>query len=469
MAVWDSPRQRLRQVERQLDELTQQQAETRRQMQQQGFQRVQQLEQEYRERFQRLSRETDAEYAQRLQQMQERILQANNAQLAELQAFDERCRREREDKLAELQLVNESLQQQLKAIQERSDQQERMLRREAETMLAQARQTNEQAQQTNHLFFFPDQLSVIESQMTRSVSMLDRGLYNVAAASALSAITEMELLILNVRQKESEWLQLFSSYAAIIIRVAKKLQAFCEERHETLYTREEEKPGHLLTERQSDYWSSGQYAPLCQLVEEAASQIRRAEEIGVQEYLRQGSALRAGQLVNAIRDARILEDRCTAVITSIRNELRFSDERYVLGCLLANALEELEYSVEIEGFEQDENGVEQPLGLYELQSTLDGNVNLTITISPVRENGVVMYNMVIVSVALPRLADPHAIRTLIASWQSRVQDVLMKAGVGTKHLLVAPARGGESSALIRELATRRPDPAQYAQKLALKY
>lgn len=469
MAIWDNPRRRVKQMEQELDELRRQQEQMRQQIQQQGAQRIQQLEREYQARFNRLAQETDAAYARRLQQMQEQILRENNEQLQELQAFDKRCREEREAQLAQLREANEALQKQLKDIQDRSDRQETVLRGEAESMISQAKQTNSQAQQTSHQFFFPDQLSVIESQMSKSVSMLNRGLYSVAAASALSAITEMELLILNVRQKEEEWLQLFNSYAAIITRISAQLEAFRDEQHETIWTRMEEKPGHLLTDSMRNYWSSRQYDPLCRQIGDASAQIRHAQEIGVREFLREGGALRAGQLVNAIRDARILEDRLTAVITSIRNELRFSDERYVAGCLLADALYDLDYQISQEGFLRNAEGVEQPLDSYEIRAELGDNVRLQITISPVRENGVVTHNMIFVSVELPRLQDPQAIAELIRSWQGRISSILQQSGMSTEHLIVRRSGGLELPALISDLASRRPDPGQYAQKLALKY
>ena len=469
MAVWDNPRQRIRQMEQELETLRRKQSEMRQEMQHQGAARIQQLEREYSSRLQRQKQETDATYARRLQQMQERILREYNSQLQELQSFDKRCREEREAQLAQLREANEALQLQLKEIQDRSDRQEALLRTEAESMLRQAQQTNTQAQQTSHQFFFPDQLSVIESQISKSKQLMNRGHYSVAAASALSAITEMELLILNIRLKEEEWLQLFNSYAAIITRIAGQLEDFNHQRHETIWTRQEQKPGHLLTESQCNYWSSQQYAPLCQQISDAHAQIRQAKEIGIRQFLRQGGALRAGQLVNAIRDAQILEDLLTAVITSIRNEVRFSDERYVVGCMIADSLYNLDYEITQEGFQQDTDGVEQPLESYEVYAHLTNGVQLEITISPSRENGVTTHNMILVAVTLPMLRDPNSIAALTQTWQSRISNLLSQAGVDPRYLIVRPGDGQEILTIISDLAARRPDPAQYAQKLALKY
>lgn len=468
MAIWDDPRRRIQQMEQEISTLRRQQAQMRQQIQQNGTERIRRLEQQYQEQFQRHARETEAAYAQRLQHMQTQLLQAYNAQLRDLQEFDEQCHRKREMQLAELHKANEDLRQQLHNIQERGENTERGQRNEADQLIEQARQTVQKAQQTNHQFFCPDQLAVIQRQLTRSVEMYGRGMYSVAAASALSAMTEMELLILTVHQKEEEWLQLFNSYVAIVSRVAGQLQSMQEEHYETLWTRREERPGHDLTEASRNFWSSGQYESLGRQITLMSEQIRHAQQVGIHAFLREGGAQRAAQLVTAIRDARVVEDHLAAVITSIRNELTFSDERYVFGQLLADTLYHHDYQILQEGFQLGEDGREQPMESYEVKAALSDGVQLDVTIAPCRENGVVMYNRFFVTATLPNLRDLLSIQEMTQTWQQRFTTLLMTAGCDATQLIVR-SNSAEIAPLLDDLASRRPDPMEYAKKLALKY
>lgn len=467
MATWDNPRDEVWLLRQEINQLIQQQNEQRQQMQRESQRRINDLEKQYRDEFQRFARETEAQYAERQRRLQEELLRVQRKELQHLVEYDRQLNEARQQKISRLAELCSQLKRELEEVQTKAQSAETMQRQEAE---AQIRVTNEvymRAECTAHDFFFPNKLALYNDELRRCIDFFGKSMYSAAAASAASAQISIEDLILDVRQKEQEWSRMFQDYRISVLHISATLDAFLKERQRTLFDEIEQQEGRLLDDELRDYWSSGMYRAVVAEVRAAVDLVARVDEAGVTSFLRQGSHLHERQLLNAISNNRELEDRLTAVMVSIRSEMRFSDERYVVGRLIEDLLVRMDYVVVRAGFAMRE-GVESPLDSYELTARLERAI-IHIFIMPRRRNGIPVCNECLITVEMPNLPEATAYESFMNQWRQRINGALEMKEIGGITVMAHRADSHEVVA-IRDLHRQMdPNPLEYAHRLALKY
>ena len=386
----------------------------------------------------------------------------DSEELQRLADYDREAQRQLREKLDELDRLNRELQAQVREMVESGARQEQIERREAEKECRNAKEAVSKCEETSHAFFLPGQLDLHRSQAVKAVQMISDGMFSAAMATAVSVCTDVRVLILNVEQQEQEWARLLAEYEARIRHLEEMLSAFEQERHETVYTDRERMPGHLLDEARLSFWSSGMYVPVRDGIALASGMLEEIRQQGIRAYLRREDAMQKRLLVKKISQCREMEDRLTAVITCVRSEIKFSDERYVAGELTADALENLGYTVTDSSFRK-RDGYECPLDAFEVTARLTEGATVRVLYYPVRRDGVAIRNECLITVSLTRLTERTVYQSMARQWQSRISSLLRANGIGA---MTVSARQGDEPAGVQLMP---PEPEAYARRIAMKY
>lgn len=461
MSGYSDPRTRLRELEAQLRRLQSEHRSAIDKIQKDANTRIAALESRCKQLMRDQQRKTDAAYRDSLARMQEQLLAEHRRQLDQLEAQEAQARQKREALMRQQKEALDELKAQMRSMREKREQEKANSRVFAERYIHEARQAEKKAALTPHSFFKPDEMDVLRSMLAKVDSQMSSGIYEAAAASAVSATAELELLEAQVRALQEEWTQLFERYAADIQRLHDTMEAF----------RKEELPSFVqprrIDEDARSYWSCGAWAAISEEIAAAHTVVQGAKKEGLTEYLKSMKAPRQRQLLNQIRDARRMEDRLIAAITAVRQEMALSDARYQAGEYLMDALEALGYAILHAAF-KEANGVENPLESYEIEARLSEETSLHIALIPLREDGVAQRNECLITVHMAH-PQPQSMLQMTQAWQSRALQALSPMKNEPIVLHCEAPEAPVVTQLRHQEQLMRPDPGAYAQRLEKKY
>lgn len=461
MSGYSDPQARLRELESQLRRLQNEHKASITRIQKDADARIAALETRYKRLLADQKQKTDAAYRESLSQLQEQLLAEHRRQLALLEAQEEEARRKREAIMRQQKDALDELKAQIKDMRETREQEKASSRVFAEKYLYEARQAEKKTDLTPHNFFKPDEMDVLRSLLSKADGQMTSGIYEAAAASAVSATAELELLEAQVKALQEEWTQLFERYAADIQRLFDTAEAF----------RKEELPSFVMPRRIDEdsrcYWSCGAWKSVSDDIAAAHQTVQGAKKEGLTSYLKSMKAPRQRQLLHQIRDARRLEDHLTAAITAVRQEMSLSDVRYQAGEYLLAVLDSLGYTILHAGF-RETDGVENPLESYEIEARLNEETSVHIALIPLREDGVARRNECLITVHMAH-PQPLAMQQMTQIWENRAKAALdpLKNEPIVLHC-VAP-EAPVVAQIKRQEQLMRPDPGVYAQRLEKKY
>ena len=389
MATTGSLRRRIRSLESDLDALRRQQEDTRRRIEKEQAQRAKELRAQMRRELEQSRAQTLLEVDRRTNELQAQLFEQIQQQADELRAFDERAQRERQHLVEQLSQVNDELAAELDAIKRQEQQRTEAGRAMAEELAGEASRQRETVEALPHAFFCSGQLDVLTEHLSQVQTFLDQGMCEAASSTADMCLSELQILEINVRSLQHEWEDLFAEYRG----QASMLHQLMEQFEANPVASPMDRQGFALLPEDRDDWSRGAYTPIHDEIEQAFELVRDVEEEGVTAFLSAGTAPRGRQLVQAITGLHRLSDRLLAAITCIKNELYLSDGREMLGDFAESVLAEQGYTRVSAGYRDDD-----PLESYVLELTLNRIDVLTLTFVPVRENGVAVRNTCLLSV-----------------------------------------------------------------------
>lgn len=458
MASVGSLRRDIRNMEEQLDQLNRRQNKIREELQAQNGQRIRELEEKYRNLLEQKEEENAAALAVRLQDVQEQLLKEYQSNIEQLQKAEAEAKKEREGYLKELQKSYDDLNRKIHEIEAQEEAQDQITKEMAVRISREAEEAEKKVRQEPHEFFFPDQLGIIREHMQKAAVFMKKGMYSTAAAMADAAVAEMELLEIRTKQERQEWTQMYAQYKEAAVRMYRMKEDF-----EKMGLRTEAGE-FFLKEQERQYWSSQGYTPVSEKVSSVYEMVRKIEEVGISSFLKEGKAFRKYQFAAVCRDMGRLEDSLTAVITCIRNERSFSDERYMLGEAAADYYEKQGYRVCEEHFRYGkENLREEPLECFDVEVSLNGLDKIHISFVPCRRDGVTVRNECIVSADVSTIPERAIIQDLADQCRKRMQSI-------KQDLRVTCFMEGQPQKQRHEEALKQiPDPEQLVKKLEKKY
>lgn len=446
MAQTDT-RRRIRQLQEQIDSLNAEQNELRRRMTRDSQDRIRQMTEEL--------RRIDASNAERIRRVREEIAAEMQRNVDTIRQADRQSQERRVRMLEELQRMNRELQEEVDRLRQEQTRQQRAGRDTAEHFLQRAKAQARAVEMEPHNFFCPSQFEVLQEHLSSAVRMLEMGLYDAASAMADAAWTELELLGIQVRERQWEWEQIYQIYDLIATGLYQAVTAFEEEAIQTPLG------GFVLEDEDRAYWSREQYQPIRDKVAEAYRLVEDIRAAGsVTAYLRDYTALRGFALNNQINGLRRLNEQLTAATLCIRNELIYSDQRCQMAERAGALLGTMGYQVRESKFRGEP---EDLLDCYDLTATINGIDMITLTFVPQREDGVVVRNICIVIPDVKTLPNPELIRGEAQALIEAVQQEL--AGIKVAWY---PIDSMQLPAVERQFK-RQPDAQQLARRLERKY
>jgi hypothetical protein len=283
--------------------------------------------------------------------------------------------------------------------------------------------------------------------------MLSLNMYDAAAATAGSALSELELLEIQIQEQLREWEEIFCVYKQLVTRLKKLLDDFEKEEIST--------PAGTfhLNYAQREYWSENAFGRISSDIRNAYALVESIEAEGIKNYLKTGQAFKGFQFARQITKLYELADQLSAVISCIRNERGFSDERFVLAEKTEDALEDRGYSVVGAQFRG-----ENLMDCFELEVTINNGRDIErISFVPVRRNGIAEGTACMVTISGYTYPNPEAL------WGQAQDIIALIQGIAPSVQTQWFAEGDANAETYIRSMNQPPSVAQYTHVLARKY
>ena len=396
MASAAALRRQIRQQQDELDRINRELQDLRSELGRNGTATIQQLEQELQRTIEENRIRMNAEFQQRASLLRQQMLAEIQRQAEELRRVEKDARRKREETLRQLDALNQQLKQELEDIKSHTANLAAYSKEQALSRKREAEQQQEIVRKLPHAFFRPGQMEIYEEHLGQTDVMLNASMYDAAAATADAVLSELRIFEITLQEDKRNWLEMYQIYRRLIQALYDQIIAFEAQKVET---RSGVFPPMPL--QHMEYWSGNTYSAIRKQVMDAYEMIREIEgSDNVSEYLNTRGSIRISQFQSRIVAAHRLAEQLSAVLTCIQNERFYSDERYEMAGDAMSYLEEQGYQIMDEacGFCKVPDG--EPIDSYEVSATINGIDFLHLSFVPVRENGVTVRNICLVTVEM---------------------------------------------------------------------
>lgn len=431
----------------------------RREMQEQQRrheQSLRELRQWYAAELERLNREKDAAIAQMYRTLREedrqiaetaiqRVRDAANQQMLEIQQENERYRQVCDEINARMIRENEAMKRTLEEYLQKKKQDNMIQKEFAEDLIEVAAQVQMDLSEMPLEHFSGEEYQHYCALLEDARTNLRNKMYQAAAAVAANARALLQGLAANLNVKIEEWNRYFSQWAGMCTGASEALNDAMQLKQSSCLGQ------FLLTPVEWDYWSKGSYSELRQEMDQHLQTISTAQELGIRQYLKREDALKTQDLRNLIHTAYGYVPRASVIAATVAAEFRFSDERFDVGRKIQEMMEKNCYwPVEDPDFPApdgltarkawyrryyDELNPDDPiisyeeetadsLQYYELKMTYRGGDRVIIRIVPHRDNDITIRNDFILAVELAGAPDADILGDLQNANASRVEALL---------------------------------------------
>ena len=194
--------------------------------------------------------------------------------------------------------------------------------------------------------------------------------------------------------------------------------------------------------KELDYWSSGKYLDFREKIMQELKNIECIDQDGISNHLKKLKSSNSKGIFEKINEAEHWQDEMTAISSCIISERKLSDARWVYGQSISKSLEERGYCHIEKGFrnsvevliEDGQNGEvpigtrpkENPLDCYRINASIhDKGIPdlMTISIFPVRQNGVAIRNECIVTYRPETVVEARHVQSLVDQGASVVLSI----------------------------------------------
>lgn len=402
-------RQQINEQKRLLESINRNQAELRKKIEQEAEQKIRAMERQLRSELEQSRQEMDADFQNYVTQSQQRMAAERQELIDELRRAEENARRERSEKLRELERLNAELRQELESIKSETTQMHSFTKEYALELKQKAVQQEKVVRNLPHQFFHPGQLDILDEHLAQIDCMIDAEMYDAAAATADSVLAELQIFEITLNENQRDWSELFGICKRLITALHDQIKTF-----EAQPIRTPAGDFSPMPEEQLDYWSSGSYSAIRKKVmDEYEASVLIAKDIG--SFLSQNGGIAINQYQNQIRLLHRLAEQVSAAITCIQSERFYSDERFVLAQQAMDYLCSQAYQIQEEetGFRIPPDG--EPIDAFEVSATINGLDYLHLSFVPVRENGVTVRNICLITVELQTVYDENLIEGIAAN------------------------------------------------------
>lgn len=311
---------------------------------------------------------------------------------------------ERENELSKIKGEKDKLEEIIKTYKEENKKRGERQQDYAESMMHQLTDAKHDANSTPHALFCPKQFETIEQRDNELNEFRQKEMYEAVIGLASVLITDFELLKVTTEQRANEWNILYTRFSQLFQIISHDVNEFEQTPFHTPFME-----SVLLSEQEKNYWSRGEYKWMKEYLSNTGNLLSEIATSGVEQYLLSPKAYGLAEISDSYYDLKREKNHIYAIMNCIESERYYSDQRYLWGEYIINALEDVGYSLIQTFWEEADGGMlnkewyneshlqemehyENQSGYYMVEMGLGMKDKLEIKIYPVRENGICSRN-----------------------------------------------------------------------------
>lgn len=470
MATERQLRQQMRELRNEIERIRRESAARENELRQSMTEQMRQFENRLSREMERHQRETEEEYTARIRRLQEEYSKETEKAMRVIKKNAEDALRLQKEKFAQLQKCNKEL---LDLLEKTRDQNERANERQRQRALELQQEMNrsrEKTKRTPHSFFFDGEFEIIDARANGLAAEIQNEMYQSAAADASAAALQFELLAVKVAQALEEWVEAFNDFRALIYTIDSRITQLEQYTIQTAAGCFNMKPQEL------EFWSSETFLEFRKKIKKALEEVKLIEEKGIVDYLLECPDENRRTMFGKVSDARKWNDEFTGIANCILSERIMSDERWMLGAAVKQALYNIGYNVKVRRFRRTSGGSvvfqndSNPLDCYDMVFSIQGLDDIVITFCPVRQNGVTVRNECLVSSKPFTICSPDFVNRVIMSIVDTIKgiDIIQEKSVS---VLGIPFSNNSERIKQTEEANQKkqPDPKKQLMHIQRKY
>ena len=400
MASEAALRRQINDLRDQLNRLTRDQAELRSQLERRTAEEIRRMRDEMDRTLKEHKRQMDAEYTAVVQKYRDDIEREMQRSIDEIRRAEEKANEERRKIMRELDEANKTLNRELEELKNREKELSEKSRELASRQVKEAELLVSEISLLPHEFFCPNEFELFREHLAFAENLIKSGMCEAAVAATDTAITELQIFEIRVKERQQEWVELYEIYSLLIKYLHEQMTAFEQKDFEAIVCEKR------LTEKERAYWSGGSYAAVRSQIEEHFKLVDRIERAdSLTACLCEGNVPKRTALDQEIPELRKMIDRFSAVCDGMQRELLLSALRCLLGNTASEAAEKLGYQI-VSCCYRDRSALDS----FDVTLTVNGIDTVLVSLVPVRRDGVAVENSCLVTAKIISTPEPEFVK-----------------------------------------------------------
>ena len=391
------------------------------------------LRAEFNEEISRQRQLTQREYSQRVQKLQEDILDVQRKKLQEIEKETAVYVKRQKELLMQIERIQAETNRELEELKKQASKDSATALKFAKEAYEEMLESKALADQGPHTFFHPNQFNIITQQTEKIKNEIESRMYQSALADANATAMQYDVLSIKTKNNLNEWYRSYDQFQSVVVFLVEEIKDFLE--------KECEKNNG---EAECDFWSKGRFSRLKKEIDDAYKMVSDIEEQGVIEYLKSIENPDRNAIYSAVIQAKIWQTRLVAILGYIRQERKLSRERFEAGNFFAECLDNECYLIKSCKFKppteddarqdwyympKDEN----PFEPFEVVSCFEDKDMIHIDIVPVRENGVAVRNECVIYIELETIQSDMFEAQYLRGLQGKIINYIDNYNIGKKE------------------------------------
>lgn len=430
MASYAQMNREIRRIQNQLDESNRSCNEMRRKLHSEMETNNKKLRDEFNREISRQKQLTQKEYSQRFQKLQEDILAVQRKKLQEIEKETDVYVKKQKEFLAQIEKIQTETMKELEKLKKQANKDSEAAIQFAKEAYEEMLQSRSLADQGPHTFFHPNQFDIITQQAEKIKSEIESRMYQSALADANATTMQYNVLSVKTKNNLNEWYRSYDQFKSIMVSLVEEIKTFLET----------ELDGECISEAECDFWSKGRFSRLKKEIDDAYKMVSDVERKGVIEYLKAVEHPDRTAIYSAVIQAKLWQTRLAAILGCISRERALSHERFEIGDLIAECLEDECLLIKLCKFRSPtEDDIcqdwyvmpkdQNPFETFEVVSCFKDKDMIHINIVPVRQNGLVVRNECVIYIVLETIQNDEFEKQYLKGINSKINGYFLKNNI----------------------------------------
>ncbi len=290
-------------------------------------QELQQLQAQMQDAVRRHDAEAQARYERLLEQHKQALERDVRAELSKSDANYGRLEQEVKRSEQELERKNRELEQAIEELKKDASRKNEGSSEEAQAYIDKATETYRTVQAKPHRKFAPNRLKIYTNSIQDSLQLMKAGLYEAAAAVAISARSGLERLGYTIDDKYTEWERIYDMFALKLQYLRDKAEQELSDWREYVGITGNAEAQRADNIAEIAFWSRGEYTAVLQTLERLEAADREICGKPRTEYMKQPDSLTADDLKKNIADIEAADKKLAQLKDIYKSRYTASCER----------------------------------------------------------------------------------------------------------------------------------------------